>query len=317
MAGLIRQLALILARLLTEGAWGMHRYLSGTIVIIILTVMAVMAPFASAEAAYSIGFKSDIIEIISPSKNGSQVGGVLEIEGRASVARVWIALRGPNGDTETVPFDVIDGAFAGEIRLRFGAGKYTVWAGDNAYRFDGKIRFEVQNRTDQEVRYIAPSHYIDSDHPAILALARSLTGKLTDDVEKAKAIHRWVTGNISYDYAAYLNGGGQEIMKASEVLEAREGLCRDYAILTAALARAAGIPARVVYGQAGSNPGWDDQYHAWNEFLIDGKWVSLDTTWDAGYIKNGNFVRAQSDKYFIPAASEFGKTHTVTKYTVY
>lgn len=295
----------------------MHRYQSGIVVIIILTVMAVMVPFTSAEAAYSVGFKTDIIEITSPSKNGTEVGGVLYIEGRASVDRVWIALRGPNGEVETVPFEVKDGGFTGEIWLRFGTGKYTVWAGDNAYRFNGKIRFEVQNRSDQELRYIAPSGYVDSDHPEIVALARSLTSKLTDDRDKVKAIHAWVTGNISYDYAAYLNGGGQEIKKASEVLAAREGLCRDYAMLTAALARAAGVPARVVYGQAGSNPGWDDQYHAWNEFLINGQWVSLDTTWDAGYIKNGKFVRAQSDRYLIPTASEFNKTHTATKYTVY
>lgn len=294
----------------------MHRYLSGTILITLIAIMTVMVPFTTADAAYSVGFKAGAIEITSPSVSGFDTEGVLSIEGKAGVERVWIALRGPNGETETVPLEVIDGAFNGDIWLRFGDGKYTVWAGDDAYRFDGKIRFELENRCDQEIRYTAPSGYVDSDHAEIAKLAGLLTDGLTDDVAKAKAIHAWVTGNISYDYAAYLNGD-REMMKASEVLRARKGLCRDYAMLTAALARAAGLPARVVYGQAGSNPGWDDQYHAWNEFLIDGHWVSLDTTWDAGYIKNGAFVRAQTDKYLIPTAGEFQKTHTATKYTVY
>ncbi len=34
-----------------------------------------------------------------------------------------------------------------------------------------------------------------------------------------------------------------------------------------------------------------NEYHAWNEVLIDNNWISLDATWDAGYINNGQFVK--------------------------
>lgn len=235
----------------------MHRYLSRAILITLVTCLMVVIPVA-ADAAYNVGFKSGAIEITSPKVSGFDAEGVMEIAGKAGVDRVWICLRGPNGEIETVPLDVSNGDFKGQIWLRFGAGKYTVWAGNDAYHFDGKIRFEVLNRFADEVRYLAPSAYVDSDHPEIVELARSLTNGLMTNTEKAKAIHEWVTANVAYDYTAYLNGDRQEIARASEGLAAKEGLCRDYAFLTAAFARAAELPARVVYGQARSNPGWDE-----------------------------------------------------------
>lgn len=295
----------------------LRRHLSGIILVLAVAVLLAVGPLTDAGAAYSVGFKTNQIEITSPTTSGFHADGVLRIEGRSTLDCVWVALRGPDKETETVPLEVRDGAFGAEIRLRFGAGKYTVWADDNARSFSGKIRFELQNRNAEELRYCAPSAFVDSDHPQIAALAGTLAGGLGDDTAKAKAIHGWVTGNISYDYAAYLNPEEHEMLKASTVLQSRQGVCRDYAVLTAALARAADVPARVVYGQARSGPGANDEYHAWNEFLIDGRWVSLDPTWDAGYIQNGSFVRAQSDQYFMPAVGEFKQTHRATKYTTH
>lgn len=294
----------------------LQRRLSRVILFLAVATLLTVGPFIEAQAAYSVGFKSDTIEIISPTESGLDTDGVFSVQGNTCLDCVWFALRGPNGETETIPIDAAEGRFADEIQLRFGAGEYTVWAGDNAHKFSGEIRFELRNRDTEEVRYLAPSAYVDSDNADIGAQARSLTGGLTDDAAKAAAIHSWVTANISYDCAACRKGDEPEIKKASTVLSARMGICRDYAMLTAALARSAGIPARVVYGQAATDCGVEE-YHAWNELLIDGRWVSLDTCWDAGYVENGAFVRAPSDNYLFPAAGKFSKTHSVTKYTIY
>ena len=65
---------------------------------------------------------------------------------------------------------------------------------------------------------------------------------------------------------------------ASEVAVHRDGDCKAYAVLTVALARSVGIPARLVLGLALIHVG--TQYgafgHAWAELQVDGSWVAAD-----------------------------------------
>ncbi|MEE4284003.1 MAG: transglutaminase-like domain-containing protein [Pseudomonadales bacterium] len=64
-------------------------------------------------------------------------------------------------------------------------------------------------------------------------------------------------------------------------LEKQRGECTDYADLFSTLARAAGYPARNIYGLAykdGANPAF--MFHAWNEVYVDGQWRSVDPTWN-------------------------------------
>lgn len=84
---------------------------------------------------------------------------------------------------------------------------------------------------------------IESDHSQIISLAAQITGNLGSDWEKAKAITRWVAANIRYDDSAANRNRG-----ALQALQSRTGVCEDYAALSAALARAVGVPARVVFG---------------------------------------------------------------------
>jgi hypothetical protein len=53
-----------------------------------------------------------------------------------------------------------------------------------------------------------------------------------------------------------------------------KGTCAEYAILLAALLRAAGIPSRFLMGYVYLNGIWGG--HAWAEALIDGRWIPLD-----------------------------------------
>ena len=66
---------------------------------------------------------------------------------------------------------------------------------------------------------------------------------------------------------------------ASDILNRRRGVCRDYATLFAALARSAGIPTRlcagVVYADMNGTPAFF--YHAWDECYV-GSWVAIDPT---------------------------------------
>lgn len=70
------------------------------------------------------------------------------------------------------------------------------------------------------------------------------------------------------------------------LFETRSGFCEHYASAFAVLARAAGIPARIVTGYQGGtrNPIGDywiirqSDAHAWVEVLLDGHWVRIDPT---------------------------------------
>ena len=120
---------------------------------------------------------------------------------------------------------------------------------------------------------------------------------------------------MSYDYDKFLSGENI-LVKASTTLTTLTGTCRDYSFLFAALAREAGIETKVVYGDATTST-WGTALHAWNESLVDGQWISIDTTWDSGVIRNGSFVSIPTTKFFNPVKTEFAKTHAPTIYTTH
>jgi transglutaminase-like putative cysteine protease len=73
-----------------------------------------------------------------------------------------------------------------------------------------------------------------------------------------------------------VNAGIGVLRDANEVLDSKEGVCRDNAILAATLLRASGIPTKVISGLI-----YDQQamyYHAWNECWDGKRWVLIDST---------------------------------------
>ncbi|MQL53262.1 hypothetical protein GFC01_13550 [Desulfofundulus thermobenzoicus] len=119
---------------------------------------------------------------------------------------------------------------------------------------------------------------IPSDDPEITGLVQEITRGLTSDEEKAAAIYKWVVQNIEYD-------NSYSIYEALPTLHARKGVCNGFSLLLAAMMRAGGIPAKYVCGAADGTFGWprlpEKTNHAWNEIYIDGKWYSVDVTWDS------------------------------------
>jgi transglutaminase-like putative cysteine protease len=87
----------------------------------------------------------------------------------------------------------------------------------------------------------------------------------------AAALADWVQANLAYDGSATDARTG-----ALETFAERRGVCRDFAHLLVALARAAEIPARCVAAYA---PGVDPpDFHAVAELWLDGAWRLVDAT---------------------------------------
>ncbi len=121
---------------------------------------------------------------------------------------------------------------------------------------------------------LKPTRYLQCDSKKLIAAARRAVAGAADAGEAAGKIESHVAGyitkkDLSVGYASAL-----------EVLESRQGDCSEHAVLTGAMCRAVGIPARIVVGvvyvpQLGGKNGAFGA-HAWVEACVGGKWIGLD-----------------------------------------
>ena len=122
-------------------------------------------------------------------------------------------------------------------------------------------------------------------NPRTLQLARELRSAHPDDMEFVRAVLAMFTQQPFYYTLSPPPLGRNPVDEF--LFDTRRGFCEHYASAFAALARAAGIPARVVTGYQGGtlNPFggyWivrQSDAHAWDEVWIDGRgWVRVDPT---------------------------------------
>jgi transglutaminase-like putative cysteine protease len=117
---------------------------------------------------------------------------------------------------------------------------------------------------------LAPGAFIESGAATVVALAQSL--RRESPLETARAIHTWINGNITAE--SYI----EEPRSAAVTLEQKRGDCTEFAHLFTALARANGIPARVVGGffvERDKHLRAAD-YHNWAEFFDGAVWRLAD-----------------------------------------
>lgn len=150
------------------------------------------------------------------------------------------------------------------------------------------LGFAQYHLTDSDP-YLTPSYMIQSDNPALKALAENITSGKESETEKSMAIFKWVAKNVTYN-VPLINAVDPPIYSALQTYQSRVVLCSGYADLSAALHRAEGIPAKVAYGEN----------HAWNEVLLNGVWQSEDPTFGSGYINisTNKFVPSYQAVYF-------------------
>jgi transglutaminase-like putative cysteine protease len=128
--------------------------------------------------------------------------------------------------------------------------------------------------------YLTAEPLLQVDDPDIRATAMTLVEQQQTVRDAAREIVYWV-----HDSIEKTNVIG--IPSAIEVYRNRRGDCNEHTILSVALLRAAGIPARIVIGIAYMDGSF--YYHAWPEYW-DGTWVTADPTWgqlpaDIGHLR--------------------------------
>jgi hypothetical protein len=151
------------------------------------------------------------------------------------------------------------------------------------------VKFPYKGKDAAILEALEPTRFLQSDNEQVIALARRAIGGTKDAAEAAKKIEAFVADfienrSLSVGYAS-----------AAEVAASRQGDCSEFAVLTAAMCRAVGIPAQVVAGVAYvddflGNQGFGG--HAWTQVYIGDKWIGLDASfkgagrggYDAGHI---------------------------------
>jgi len=167
----------------------------------------------------------------------------------------------------------------------------------------------------------------------LYGLSQKLTSSLPTDVEKFRAIYRWVSTNIENDYALYLEDNRMRTKLQSDnqalnawtrkfnvrmfrrLMDRYQTVCLGYAYLVKELALHAALSCQVVggYGRtARSNIGGNGiPNHAWNAINLNGKWYLCDATWSSGAIDEheGRFIRHYNDEYFLTDPVLFARNH--------
>lgn len=122
----------------------------------------------------------------------------------------------------------------------------------------------------QQPAWIKATTHVPATDPKIVALAKSIVKGETDVFAAAVKVRDWV-----YEHMRP-NAGIGVVRDAREVLATKEGVCRDYAVLSATLMRAVGVPTKLVAGLTNWNGRF--YYHAWVEVWTGRQWIGLDAT---------------------------------------
>jgi len=150
--------------------------------------------------------------------------------------------------------------------------------------------------------YLKPTFTIESDHKKIIETARNLTRDCLSNKDKAVKLFYFVRDSIPYNI--YMISVFIEDFKASRILEWGKGYCVQKAVLLAALGRAVDIPSRLVFASIRNHrvPAHIFQKignlfprHGYNQFFLNGKWVSAAATFDKNLCKKNGFPTVEFD----------------------
>jgi transglutaminase-like putative cysteine protease len=180
----------------------------------------------------------------------------------------WYSYLIQSGKTENLPLQMGDG----EYTIRF----YEQKSG-KAYvkKLEKTISIKLKNPNSVYLATVQNVKWTIGDAASTKALA-IIKNKKTQ-LDRVKAIHAYIITTYKYDYNLAKNVSNDYLPDNAKMMRAKRGICYDYASLFASMLRSIGIPSKLVMGYTS----YMETYHAWNEVYIDGKWQTVDPTYDA------------------------------------
>ena len=202
-----------------------------------------------------------------------------------------------------LPKPIEDAASLKVLKIRlagFPEGSFFLNGGRQVYR-SGLMTIRRESPLDPSARssgaagdlsaFLKSTPFIQSDHPKIRQKLAEIINPGDPDGVKAEKLVVWIHKNLEKRPVL-------SVPNALETLENRLGDCNEHAVLLAAFARAAGIPAEVEAGVVYMHGRFF--YHAWNVFYLRDRngWVTADAVLgqmpaDVTHIR---FVRGEADR---------------------
>lgn len=175
----------------------------------------------------------------------------------------------------------------------------------------------------------------------LIGLTNELTQPYPDQLQKARAIFRWITENIAYDYKfvnkyadketgpkAYKCKGDVdceakrivwEIKYIDKVLKKNKAVCQGYSMLFKKMCDIVGIRSEIIpgyvrteYYQVGSA---GSANHSWNVIYLDSAYYLLDPTWAAGACTKNeegkllSYTKEFDEYYWMTPPTDFARNH--------
>ena len=163
------------------------------------------------------------------------------------------------GTTETFPLTEGDGTYAVKVFENTSGTKY-------AQAYSTSVTMTLRN---DFLPFLYPNQFVNyTSGSQTVSMAAELCKDKSGDLDKVTAVFDYVVDHFTYDYdkAATVQSG--YLPDVDKVLEAKKGICFDYAAVMSAMLRSQNIPCKLVVGYAG------EIYHAWINVYIEGVgWV--------------------------------------------
>ncbi|MCR5598109.1 MAG: hypothetical protein K6G19_08040 [Lachnospiraceae bacterium] len=171
------------------------------------------------------------------------------------------------------------------VAAQVGTSKEALW---NHYRTTGVY---------QGLRAHGTSELAESKQLA-LDVAEQIAGNPSlDDYGRIKAVHDWISVQLTYSY----NSDNQGI---ADAIVRHQAVCGGYADLFDFMVSSMGYQCDYIYGYGNGGE------HAWNRVMLNGVWYYVDACWDDEEFYGGK----TSYRYFMISESQMAQDHVAEEY---
>ncbi len=240
-------------------------------------------PFSATAVATGEQVKSNHLAQIDYSNTAQ--GYVMALYTAPTSTRLKAQLKGPE---TTYTFHLTPGSWA-VLPLTQGDGSYklSIYENVSASRYALVLSHSFTARlADPFAPFLHANQYVNYDAaPKTVAAAWELCQGATE-LEKVGRVYRYVVEGMVYDYELAKTVASGYAPELDRVLEAKKGICFDYAALMTGMLRSQGLPCKLVVGYAG------EVYHAWISVWTE------DTGWIEGVVFFDGQVWHQMDPTF-------------------
>lgn len=187
------------------------------------------------------------------------------------------------------------------VLLPFGNGDYEITILEKKEDKVGSVKyqtaFSVWSMNDLQAFCNATDYVPFNKNSEYVKEASRLKKMAESDEQLVALIVQQVMRHLDYDQSMTEVGHRPDL---DLVWTSRKAVCRDYAVITAAMLRSQGIPTKVLYGDVMFSNGTKG-YHAWNEYYAgNAGWVRLDVT----YMERGESLDHNNDFEILYEASK-------------